>query len=350
MSDLLLARLTYEPRSDLTPIDWPKGLAPKPTSPAGEEEEPLGHADVLVVTWTSAEWMALADVLTPGIHKTNWFPYTNNWDKFEPHLTDRSPARDARCLGEWCFTQIGDKYVLCFHSQLHLAVDDDTAPIVELWKQIITEVEPALIITTGTAGGIGASTSLGDVFICNSAKFNCTKTFKDKPWAQERFSNSCTISGENLELARTKLAQVNAEKLPADLAPRGRKITGPHGFEDVIIFLSDNTGDVETVDYFGFDDTDDSYGIVRDDSLANTEEMDDATLPLALSQMGSSVPWLSVRNASDPMVPSSLGSLEEQSKWASQIYNRWGYTTTVGSAVACWALIADMWTIPREAA
>ena len=329
MSDLLLARLTYEPRPDLTPIPFPAHLAPKPTTPAGQEEEPLGHADVLVVTWTSAEWMALADVLTPGVHKTNWMPYANNWDSFEPHLTDRSPARDARCLGEWCFTTIGDKYVLCFHSQLHLATDDDTAPVVALWKQIITEVGPELVITTGTAGGIGAATQLGDVFVVGSAKFNCTKEFRDKPWAQERFVGFEPAPSAHLKEAQDVLIPVNAEKLPKDLCDRLPVIT--------------TGGDVETVDYFGFADTDDSYGIMRDDSRAHCEEMDDATLPLALSQMDQPMlPWLSVRNASDPQVPSSIGNLEEQAKWASSIYERYGYTTTVGSAIACWALIADL--------
>jgi hypothetical protein len=101
-------------------------------------------------------------------------------------------------------------------------------------------------------------------------------------------------------------------------------------------------GDVETVDYFGFDDTDDSYHIVENDAQAHTEEMDDATAFLALSELGSSIPALSIRNASDPEVPSSIGTLEQQSKWASSIYTRYGYYTTVGSAIACWAVIAGL--------
>ena len=41
-------------------------------------------------------------------------------------------------------------------------------------------------------------------------------------------------------------------------------------------------------------------------------------------------------------VPSSVGDLEAQKKWASQIYEKFGYWTTVGSAIACWAVIADL--------
>jgi hypothetical protein len=49
-------------------IAWPAGLDPVPTELAEEpgEGDPLPRADVLVVTWTIAEMLALADVLTPG--------------------------------------------------------------------------------------------------------------------------------------------------------------------------------------------------------------------------------------------------------------------------------------------
>ena len=36
------------------------------------------------------------------------------------------------------------------------------SPVAKLWKQIITKTECKLIITTGTAGGIGAEGELGD--------------------------------------------------------------------------------------------------------------------------------------------------------------------------------------------
>lgn len=332
MTDALLDRLTFQSTDagKLAPLPWPAGLAPKPGHYNATPLTALPKADVLVVTWTAAEWQALADVLTPGHPTTSWLRYAENWKSFEPHLTWKSPAKEANCLAEYWPTTIGSTSVLCVHSQLHLATDDDTAPIVALWQQMIKEVCPKLIITTGTAGGIGVSTVLGDVFIVQSAKFNCTKSFKNKSWAQERFDQDEVLPvGPQVSFATDHLMPANAGRLPANLTPRPPAIWA-------------DTGDVETVDYFGFADTDDSYGVVADDPDAHTEEMDDATLPLALSEMGSSLPWLSIRNASDPEVPSSIGTVEEQSKWASQIYEKWGYTTTIGSAIACWAVIADL--------
>jgi nucleoside phosphorylase len=336
-SDRLLARLAFQPEHiEPAPIPWPDGLAPAPIGNDASAGGPLPAGDVLVVTWTAAEFMALADVLTPGNPSTDWAHYTENWAAYVPQLTGRSPAKAAARLGEYALTQIGTKRVVCFHSQLHLATDGPEPPIVQLWQQIIPEVNPQLVITTGTAGGIGLSTSLGDVFVVSNAKFNCTKTFASKPWAQERFVGTplpapAAATDTYLTEAQKSLLPVNAGHL-RPLATRDPEVGVG--------------GDVETVDYFGFADTDDSYGIAKNDPLAHTEEMDDATLPLALSLVTApavaNTPWLSVRNASDPEVSSSIGNLEAQAKWASEIYQKYGYWTTVGSAIVCWALVADL--------
>jgi nucleoside phosphorylase len=330
----VLDRVTYEAHPEaLAPIPWPKELAPTVTAHGRSGPDALPKADVLVVTWTAAEFQALADVLTPGCPFSAWGHYTKNWSAYLAQLTDRSPAKEAQRLGEYALTKIGTKHALCFHSQLHLATDGLEPPIVALWQQIIGEVDPELVITTGTAGGIGTSTCLGDVFVVSNAKFNCTKDFKDKTWAQERFEGPSmpTPAGASSHLseAQNTLMPVNAGRLE----PEANR--NPHIGQG---------GDVETVDYFGFADTDDTYGVVKNDPLAHTEEMDDATLPLALSLMSASehTPWLSIRNASDPQVPSSIGDLEAQKHWASQIYEKYGYWTTVGSAIACWAVIADL--------
>jgi hypothetical protein len=209
---------------------------------------------------------------------------------------------------------------------LHLATDAVSAPIVQLWQQMVSEVQPKLVITTGTAGGIGATTQLGDVFAVANAKFNCTKAFAHKPWAQERFTGNGIGTGPKTELF-SSLVEPNAGQLQP-IANRNPLLTFG--------------GDVETVDYFAFANTDDTFGVASNDPLAHTEEMDDATLPLALSRVPDPPLWGSIRNASDPQVPSSVGDIEAQERWAQNIYNKYGYWTTVGSAIACWIVIAGL--------
>jgi hypothetical protein len=131
--------------------------------------------------------------------------------------------------------------------------------------------------------------------------------------------------------------------VPQQAPPQLMHHLKPIATRDPIVRIAIGKPGVETVDYFGFADTDDSYGIVKDDSDALTEEMDDATLPLALGvEALAGTPWLSIRNASDPQVASSFGDLEAQKKWAAGIYSEYGYWTTVGSAIACWAVVADL--------
>jgi nucleoside phosphorylase len=330
MVDRILDRITYQPEHEpLAPIPWPEGLAPEGTQYEQGSDDPLPLAEVVVATWTAAEGEALADVLTPGLPSTTWRPYAHLWSTYQAQLTDHSPARDAQCMAYAANVRIGSVQVLALKSELHLATDSISAPIVQLWKQIVEEAQPALIITTGTAGGIGEATQLGDVFAVTNAKFNCTKTFRSQPWAQQLFQGP-QLAGGGQASSFGDLAAPNAAHL------------NPIADRPPLLTFGGPSGGVETVDYFGFANTTDSYGIVSNYPDACTEEMDDATLPLALADISNPPRWCSIRNASDPQVSSTIGDLQAQARWASQIYQQYGYWTTVGSAIATWAVITNL--------
>jgi hypothetical protein len=327
IDDAVVDRITHVASPEpLKPIPWPKGLAPRP---AKRQPKKLPAADVLVVTWTAAEAAALADVLTPGVESRVWARYADRWTTYEHQLTWRSPARFSKCLGQWALSEIGGRRALLFKSDLHLSTDAESLPVRALWAQLVEAVEPKLVISTGTAGGIGTATQLGDVFITNGAKFNCQQRFRSEPFAQQRFLGKPWKAGDQVK-ACGELIAANAARLPSSLAPRTPKVSTVIG-----------KAGVETVDFFGFADATDSFGIVANDPEARTEEMDDATLPLALRDIRSAVRWLSIRNASDPQVK-HMASLKAEQAWAEEIYRKYGYWTTVPSAIACWAVIADM--------
>jgi nucleoside phosphorylase len=326
IDDPILDRITFVASpAPLKTIPWPKGLGPEP--PASVPEE-LPQADVLVVTWTAAEAHGLADVLTPGHPSRAWKRYTEEWSRYEHQLTGRSPARFSKCLGLWALTEIDGKRAVLFKSDLHLATDAQSLPIRQLLAQLIKAVKPKLVITTGTAGGIGTGTQLGDVCVTNGAKFNCQQAFKAEPFAQQTFKGKPWKAGKQLKSCG-KLLAVNAGELRPVAArdPEISTVIGKPG--------------VETIDFFGFADATDSYDIAKNDPDAHNEEMDDATLPLALGDIKSAIPWLSIRNASDPQVQ-HMQSLKAEKAWAEQIYEKYGYWTTIGSAIACWAAIADL--------
>jgi len=143
-------------------IPFPDGLAPEPQpiDPVPARDAPLPKADVVVVTWTVAELNALADVLTPGHPRTHWYRYTRGFEQsFLPQIREDAPARQAQRLASWFPTKIGTKTVLCMKSELHLNQDgvrtgDGTAtlPVKDLFRQIIEEAKPSLVLTVGTSG------------------------------------------------------------------------------------------------------------------------------------------------------------------------------------------------------
>jgi len=94
---------------------------------------------------------------------------------------------------------------------------------------------------------------------------------------------------------------------------------------------------VVTTDFFAFDNSVNTYKL---QGLGAAVEMGDAVLGLVCQDLGSAAPgWLAIRNASDPQIDGTL-PLDEQKKTAARIYERYGYWTTVGSAIATWAVIA----------
>jgi hypothetical protein len=79
------------------------------------------------------------------------------------------------------------------------------------------------------------------------------------------------------------------------------------------------------------------YGL---QGLGSAVEMGDAVLGLVIEGLGKSAPrWAAIRNASDPQINGAL-TMPEQNKTAAQIYEKFGYWTTVCSAIATWAVIA----------
>ena len=337
---------------------FPAGLAPEPAllDPAPASDAPLPRADYLVVTWTVAELSALADVLTPGISRTSWHPYDRNFaTDYLPKIRSGAPARAAQRLASYCPTRVGDKSVLCVKSELHLNQDGistgqglATMPVADLFKQMIEEVQPTLVITTGTAGATYADHALGDVMITRAAKFRLRREFRNEPFADSLYMSDFTVPTDMFDAADALLA-AHADRLtePNFAAPTTRYhlpgesqvLPGRANHPQLKLDGRDFPAfhPILTTDYFEF-------GTSTND-LARAGcgvEMGDAALGMVCDELGADAPrWLVVRNASDPQINGSLPtSPDVQAMWAVWFYDTYGYWTTVSSAIATWAVIA----------
>jgi nucleoside phosphorylase len=318
----LVARLQPDP------IPWPNGLAPTPATidPPPADTDPLPQADVLIVTYTVAEGEALADVLTPGQPTTAWTSYRNGWAELKKSVQHGAPSLTRDQAGLWAGTQIGDIKTILVKSDLHPSTDGPKLPIRTLWTQMISQVQPRLVITTGTAGGIGANILLGDVIVSSRVRWDATTRFEHQPWAKAAYtSNGAQPAHTHLTTAQQTLIPINAKHLPA--AAR------------TPIILTDTPTDPTSVlstDFFAFDDANNHYGLRTYQPDAKAVEMDDAALGLACTDLTNPPPWISVRNASDPQM--NAPTLAEETHQAAAIYEKYGYWTTIGSAITCWAL------------
>jgi hypothetical protein len=323
-----LAFTTSTGLSRFTELDWPKGLEPK-TGKAlgGPKNRALPRADVLLVTWTVDEGHALSRVVTPGKDsRDDYRPYTHNFAAISKKMRAGCPARLAGRLGTFWTTSIAGVSVVVFKSDSHMSQDGPQLPNIDVWQQIIAEVRPQLVITTGTAGGIGKQFEVGDVIVSPIGRFDCIKKFKKEPFGKDSFS-SAVPSPAHFAQAR-QLFKANADQLPKD------NTRPPKIFRVAPTALAKS---VVTTDFFGFDTSADTFKL---QGLGDVSEMGDAVLGLVAKEMGDAAPrWVAVRNVSDPQIKSE-GTIQQQAKLAANIYKAYGRWSSVCSAIVCWALIA----------
>jgi hypothetical protein len=321
--------------SRFTDIPWPSGLAPKTgLKPSGDGRGPLPSADVLVVTWTVDEGHALSRVLTPGKDSRNdYVSYTHNFATIARKMQSGCPARKARRLGAFWTTSIAGNKVVVFKSDSHLSQDtkklptgSGTLPNYDVWKQIIAEVRPKLVITTGTAGGIGKQFEVGDVVVSPVVRFDCVKWLKKAPY-HDAIYNKGTPPNQKLFGKAKTLFKANSGQLPGDNTRPPEIVIGTGAKSSIV-----------TTDFFGFDTSDNHYKL---QGLGDVSEEGDAVLGQVTSDMESPPAWIAVRNVSDPQIKAE-GTLKDQTKVAGTIYKAYGRWSSVCSGIICWALIASL--------
>ena len=334
-----LAFTTATGLSRFTNIPWPTGLAPQTaTESPGTGKGALPRADVLIVTWTVDEGHALSRVLTPGKDSRNdYVPYTHNFASISSAMSAGSPAVKAKRLGAFWTTTIGGKTVLVFKSESHLSQDTDKhfpsngiLPNAEVWKQIIAETRPKLVITTGTAGGISADFEVGDVAVSAEVRFDSQKWLKPAPFAAATYSGKAANTRFFAE-AKTLFA-ANAGQLPKDNTRLPKIVIGAPGAL---------ASSVVTTDFFGFDTSDNHFKL---QGLGDVSEMGDAVLGMVAQELGTQAPaWIAIRNVSDPQIKAEGGmTINQEGDLADKIYKAYGRWSSVCSAVVCWAAVAAL--------
>jgi hypothetical protein len=364
----------------LPAVAWPAGLQPTSIrlgsyAPGTRITSALSApADVLVILYTDQETMALLDVMTGNpawgpSTQADWCPYAHNFSKFEK-LISNPRANDTLAGGAFGLLsalRIAGKNVVLYKSDLHPKQDGTGLPFVPMLAQLISELAPGLVMTTGTAGAIGSRLNCGDVAICTSSRLHVQKKYPAYPsittlsCAGTELSSASTVQfdAQYVQYAATHLTALSLPGLeqcyqrlqaipgytfvdkpalpPAIYATGHNPVPGP---EPMVIVSAD------------YMTTDDSSNAEKLQPLGIMNDTDDAFVYFAIDELPPArrPPCISVRNASEPQIehspfPSSTRPADIVSilsNIAGTIYGIYQYCTTLNSALACWGIIAGL--------
>jgi hypothetical protein len=332
-------------------IPFPSPLAPKTKQgTVGNPDDALPQVDVVVLTYTTDESKALADVLTPGRFAPDWAHYTRGFSGYLPKIRNGAPARSEGRLGSYWQTTVGATNVLVVKSELHMHEDfhlvngKPTLPILDFFKQVLSEAKPKYFFCIGTAGGLYPDKPLGTVAASRAVRFMCEKDFKTEPFANQQFQSDWTLptTHEATALGLMKPFLTNLV-VPAGSTVSSCPCKALQGAQTPkAVFLLDGHAGIPafhpvlTTDFFEFGTDKNEL-----DKLGMAVEMDDAVFGLAASQTTNPPRWASIRNYSDPAINSAL-AMTKQEDCAARIYLRYGYWTSVLGALATWSIIAGL--------
>ena len=246
---------------------------------------------------------------------------------------------------------------MVFKSELHLnqdgiATGDGTAtlPVADLFRQLIDEVRPSLVLSIGTAGAVYGSHQLGDVVVTRAAKFRLSDEFRNESFNGVTYRSDWPIPRSQLGHAQALMRTLQPRLQEPAFGPPttrypfpGPLIQPPVNRPDIKI---DGDGlpafhPILTTDYFEFGT---SANHLDHDGCA--VEMGDAVLGLVCSELAQPPRWAIVRNISDPEInaalPTGAGPLNMQIHWAVWFYEAYGYWTSVSGALATWGIVAGL--------
>jgi hypothetical protein len=329
-------------------------------------------ADVLVILFTEPETMAMLEVMTGSSDWTaktqgDWCEYGHNFAKYKSLIANlhANNTLSGGAFGRLSAMNIAGQQVVFYKSDLHPKQDGPGLPFVPVIQQLIGELAPKYVITTGTAGAIGGRIECGDVAICTGGVLHVQKKYPAYPdittlsAAQTDLTSPATFDPQYVQYAAThftKLVQPGLEQCYVKLQATPGYAFVPKSILPPSIFVTGvnpvpgpQPMEIVSADYMTTDDTNNSEGL---QTLGIMNDTDDAFVFYAISKMPASKrpKCISVRNASEPqMVHSPFPATTSPTEiinilksMAGTIYGVYQYCTTLSSALACWGVISGL--------
>lgn len=336
---------------------------------ARRPDDALPAADIVILTWTSAEWFALdhvflnsdkaGDFARDHEWKQAWLPYARASAGYS------ADSGSGALWGSFQLARITDRSnrpwrVLLFKSSTHLAHPPWIAGLTAMLRCILDDTSADRIYSIGTAGGARPAQHLGDSVVTNAALLDL-----------ERPQNTGDPDNGRMYRCPTWFpATALLEEVESKLLFKLDQVVTAHALGELFAQLKANHPDDPGVAELKLDDllddalrpnalgkpridalkdvallTTDFYTIAAGDSADAYAflEMDDAVIAREANRHGTR--FACVRNISDPIVRKHTDSGRAisdavRADWSGLIYSSFGLFTSFNGALATWATIA----------
>jgi hypothetical protein len=366
-TDIFPRALPLTSPSYLSIVDWSKVGASPPTPISFPYKGPKSmppRADIIVMTWTGAEWAATDHVFlrssvaqgsSARVPVNQWYLFGNGAP---------SSGADNPLWGYYQLVKIrgagkASHRVLLFKSDAHLAHNPWMSGLTNELEDLISTVGASRFYSIGTAGGANEQEYLGDVVITNCAKLQLQhkenldsgqngKMFSCDSW----FPSTTELLPQVQKKLFYKLKQiVTTQRLTEILDSAKRSGSGrslePFSLNDLLNSALDpaNLGSPKALSMKDTPElTADYYYIAPGNTPYAAMDMDDAVIAEVAGKM--KIEYAFIRNISDTLVPAKTGGGtaicdDAREAWSSAIYDHFGVFTSLNSALATWATIAD---------
>jgi nucleoside phosphorylase len=336
---------------DLSAIDWDAigNQAPILLDTPAEE---MPEADIVVMTWASAEWAALQHVF---VQSEVAMPYSDSsngdwdgWQKYDLDMPYAPSSDDWDYWGYYRLVEINGKTVLLFKSNTHLDWPGEKY-LEDLIRRINEYVKPELILSIGTSGGCRMTDNLGAVNVVNSGTmYDSDSDTPQSEWANYSNDYSPTWSIVTKDGFNSLLFPIPANDTNLQLI--ADEFNKSYGTDYPLSELNadglDNPTALPILSNLTLDDTallTASTFVVGTTSGEYSDfaviEMDDAVIGKVCAAEG--VAFGFVRNISDPAQNKDLHT-DVQEDWGSAIYDVFGFYTSYNGALVAWAMLAGL--------
>lgn len=320
---------------------------------------PLPEADIVVMTWTVAEWSAFDHVFVDSRVPRGPNSSTEWRDSWKLYARDAMKVPKSPDLwGYYMLVGIKnksgeEKKVIVFKAEAHLAHAPYSEGLVKMTQLICEDAKPSQLYSIGTSGGARITENLGDVNVTNAGFAKMKKEqnaqYNDKS-VQGKFYPPFTLVPEVQKLFMPLSKVLDKDELYHLIYQLHKKTSESKDlwYEDLVNapLSPDNTGSPKALENKDIPLlTTDYYFIAQGDDTKQYSalEMDDTIIGIAAQEAG--VDFCFVRNISDPIVADKAKdgtpiAQKVRSDWSGLIYNTAGLYTSFNGALTAWALIA----------